>query len=102
MDADSGGASRRTFRYNPAVSAAESPRFEVDATALEAARNTLEELQVCIFIVAYEAQQFIEGVLRRIPEELRGAFAEIVLIDDSSSDATFDAASAAGAALGLN
>jgi glycosyltransferase involved in cell wall biosynthesis len=77
-------------------------RFEVDAAALTEACEVLSRTKVGILIVAYQQERFIGSVLRRIPVELRGLFAEIVLIDDSSADATFDVAKAAGERLGFD
>src|SRR5262245_39375223 len=48
--------------------------------------------RVLIFIVAYNAERTIEAVLRRIPTELAQYDTEILIIDDSSSDATFERA----------
>ena len=79
----------------------EGARFKTDAAAVEAARHVLADTTVCIFIVAFQAERFIEDVLERIPSDLGGLFAEIVLIDDSSTDATFDVASVAGTKLGF-
>jgi glycosyltransferase involved in cell wall biosynthesis len=76
--------------------------YEVDAAALEAAQKILVEKKVGIFIVAFEAERFIEDVLRRIPPELARRFAEILVIDDSSQDETFATAMAAGARFGLD
>jgi glycosyltransferase involved in cell wall biosynthesis len=76
-------------------------RFETDAASVEAARRVLADTKVCIFIVAFQAERFIEDVLSRIPSDLGGLFAEIVLIDDSSTDATFDVANVAGTKLGF-
>src|SRR5882757_5614724 len=45
--------------------------------------------RVLIFIVAYNAEKTIESVLDRIPVELRTRDVEVLVIDDSSKDATF-------------
>ncbi|HYR59304.1 MAG TPA: bifunctional glycosyltransferase/class I SAM-dependent methyltransferase [Chthoniobacteraceae bacterium] len=45
--------------------------------------------RVLIFVVAYNAEKTIESVLDRIPEELRTTNVEVLIIDDSSKDATF-------------
>jgi glycosyltransferase involved in cell wall biosynthesis len=45
--------------------------------------------RVLIFIVAYNAEKTIESVLDRIPQELRTRNVEVLIIDDSSKDATF-------------
>ncbi len=45
--------------------------------------------RVLIFIVAYNAEKTIESVLDRIPQELRTRDVEVLIIDDSSKDATF-------------
>ncbi|MEA3209177.1 MAG: hypothetical protein QOE70_2234 [Chthoniobacter sp.] len=45
--------------------------------------------RILIFVVAYNAEKTIESVLDRIPEELRTASVEVLVIDDSSKDATF-------------
>jgi glycosyltransferase involved in cell wall biosynthesis len=78
------------------------PRFGVDATAVDAAKQILSRRNVGILIVAYQAERFIESVLERIPAGLADLFAEIDVIDDSSSDATFELARAAGVRLGFN
>ena len=51
----------------------------------------LSNKRVLVFIVAYNAEKTIGGVLRRIPAELRGGNAEVLVIDDSSKDDTFAA-----------
>ena len=49
--------------------------------------------RVLIFIVAYNAEQHLEKVLRRIPPEIFSRYDyEILIIDDSSKDRTFDVA----------
>src|SRR5438270_10629945 len=45
--------------------------------------------RLLIFIVAYNAQTTIEKVLSRIPRGLRGDNVEVLIIDDSSQDETF-------------
>ena len=93
----------RTSRKRPASSGGVAvARFEVDDVAVDRAVEVLSELRVCVFIVAFHAEHFIESVLTRIPSKLAPLFAEIVVIDDSSPDATFDIARAAGARLGLS
>jgi glycosyltransferase involved in cell wall biosynthesis len=51
----------------------------------------LSKKRILIFVVAYNAEKTIGSVLRRIPEELRGGEAEVLVIDDSSKDDTFAA-----------
>ena len=48
--------------------------------------------RVLIFIVAYNAERTIQSVLRRIPAELSQHDTRVLIIDDSSSDATFERA----------
>ena len=79
-----------------------TPSVQVDAAALETAKQVLATTRVGIFIVAFRAERFIKSVLERIPAELVGRFAAVVVIDDSSSDATFDIAREAGARLGFD
>ena len=45
--------------------------------------------RVLIFIVAYNAETTITGVLDRIPSSLRRPGVEVLIIDDSSKDRTF-------------
>ena len=87
-------------RSNPQPSA--PPRFALDEDALASAEQVLKHTKVAIFIVAFQAERFIEGVLARIPPGLRDLFVEILVIDDSSSDLTFETARAAGERLGFN
>lgn len=49
----------------------------------------LANQRVLIFVVAYNAEKTIESVLDRIPHELRNRNVEVLIIDDSSKDATF-------------
>jgi len=48
--------------------------------------------RVLIFIVAYNAERTIQDVVRRIPASLARFDTEILIIDDSSRDDTFDRA----------
>ncbi len=94
------GETDLTVRAQSKRSAA-SPRFALDQDAVLAAEAVLIRKKVAIFIVAFQAERFIESVLNRIPAQLRDLFAEILVIDDSSSDLTFETASSAGERLGL-
>jgi glycosyltransferase involved in cell wall biosynthesis len=78
------------------------PPYPVDSAAVAQAAEVLSRTKVCIFIVAFQAERFIASVLERIPVELRDLFAEILVIDDSSSDETFATAQSAGQRLGLD
>jgi glycosyltransferase involved in cell wall biosynthesis len=51
----------------------------------------LSKKRILVFVVAYNAEKTIGGVLRRIPEELRTGNVEVLVIDDSSKDDTFAA-----------
>ena len=62
----------------------------------------LAQTKIAIFVCAYQAEHFIESVLDRIPESLRGGFAEIYVFDDASSDRTTERARAAADRLGAN
>jgi glycosyltransferase involved in cell wall biosynthesis len=53
----------------------------------------VERAKVLIFIVAYNAERTIQNVLRRIPPELSQHDTRVLIIDDSSSDGTFERAS---------
>jgi glycosyltransferase involved in cell wall biosynthesis len=48
--------------------------------------------RVLIFVVAYNAERTIQEVIRRIPPSLTQYDTEILIIDDSSPDQTFDQA----------
>lgn len=50
--------------------------------------------RVLIFIVAYNAERTIQDVIQRIPAALAKHDTEILIVDDSSHDRTFDAAHA--------
>ena len=51
----------------------------------------LADKRILVFIVAYNAEKTLESVLDRIPQELHCANVEVLVIDDSSKDATFQA-----------
>jgi glycosyltransferase involved in cell wall biosynthesis/SAM-dependent methyltransferase len=77
-------------------------RFPLDEEAVTAAAEVLQRTRVAIFIVAFQAEHFIADVLDRIPPRLRDLFAEILVIDDSSSDLTFETARLAAERMGFN
>ena len=52
----------------------------------------VDQAKVLIFIVAYNAERTIQTVLRRIPSELSQHDTRVLIIDDSSSDSTFERA----------
>lgn len=58
------------------------------------AEQVLDRYRVAVFIVAYNAERHIQGVIDRIPSWVREKLAEIYVIDDSSSDQTFAVAEA--------
>jgi glycosyltransferase involved in cell wall biosynthesis len=91
----------RRSETRPTAGPVTTARFEVDAAAVEAAREILLRTRVGIFIVAFEHEHFIGSTLARIPAVLRPIFDEIVVIDDSSNDRTSNFAHAAGTRLGL-
>jgi len=48
-----------------------------------------EPLTIGVFVVAYNAASTLAGVLDRIPESFRSRISEVIISDDSSSDATY-------------
>jgi len=53
--------------------------------------NNTSKPRVLVFIVAYNAEKTIRDVVLRIPAELRDTYdVDILIIDDSSADATFE------------
>ena len=56
-----------------------------------------QKKRVLIFIVAYNAERTIQNVIQRIPAALAEHDTEILIIDDSSHDRTFEAAHACAA-----
>jgi len=55
------------------------------------------QMRLLVFIVAYNAERTIQQVLRRIPPSLSEYDTEILIIDDSSRDSTFERARQFGA-----
>jgi glycosyltransferase involved in cell wall biosynthesis len=52
---------------------------------------TSRKKRLLVFIVAYNAERTIEDVLRRIPQDLGETYdVEVLIIDDSSQDGTFE------------
>src|SRR3954471_12454475 len=49
----------------------------------------LGDKRILIFVVAYNAEKTIDSVLDRIPPELHNRNVEVLIIDDSSKDRTF-------------
>ena len=45
--------------------------------------------KVLIFVVAYQAEATLAGVLKRLPLMTADADVEVLVIDDASSDRTF-------------
>jgi len=70
-------------------------RSNSDILPLEQTRSIemLKSKRVALFIVAYNAEKYIESLMERIPEELISLFVEIFIIDDSSTDLTYEVAS---------
>ena len=50
------------------------------------------EKKLLVFVVAYNAEKTIGSVLSRIPSEKLPAHTDVLVIDDSSADATFESA----------
>ncbi|MBO6787709.1 MAG: glycosyltransferase [Rhodospirillales bacterium] len=51
-------------------------------------------MKLLILIVAYNHEAEIESVLSRIPESLRAHETEVLILDDSSKDKTFEKSAA--------
>ena len=58
-------------------------------------------MSLAIYIPAYNAERFVGDVLARIPADILARTAEIVLVDNASSDRTSEVAQQAAKALGL-
>jgi len=73
-------------------------RLEVSSSRLApATENSIDcpmtgsKQRLLVFIVAYNAERTIEDVLRRIPQSLGETYdVEVLIIDDSSQDGTFE------------
>jgi 2-polyprenyl-3-methyl-5-hydroxy-6-metoxy-1,4-benzoquinol methylase len=63
--------------------------------------QVLRKYRVAVMVVAYDAERHIEHLLSRIPRDVADNLAEIYVLDDSSTDRTYDTAIAAGKSLGL-
>lgn len=70
----------------------ETPNDATASAASEKAPDELKRKRVLIFIVAYDAETTIDRVLERIPAAVFEYDYEILIIDDHSSDATFERA----------
>jgi glycosyltransferase involved in cell wall biosynthesis len=80
-------------RTDPAADASAAGAGDIFPSEVEAAIELLRSARVAVFIVAYNAEAHLESVVARIPAALRPLLAEIFVIDDSSTDATFPVAS---------
>ncbi|MCP2500554.1 MAG: bifunctional glycosyltransferase/class I SAM-dependent methyltransferase [Deltaproteobacteria bacterium] len=65
---------------------------EITAEEIRYAFEVLDRRRIAIFIVAYNAEKSLYSVIRRIPGDMLSRFAEIFIIDDSSTDRTYDLA----------
>jgi len=70
----------------------ELAEIEISSEERAAALEFCGKNRVALFIVAYNAEEHLESVIRRIPSEIRELLSEIVIIDDSSSDDTWEVA----------
>ncbi len=71
---------------------AELAREEITPEERAAAIELCEGSRVALLIVAYNAERHLASVVRRIPSDLLQRLAEVVIIDDSSSDRTWEVA----------
>jgi len=70
-----------------------TPPLPTDAVRIDAEERArgiavARDLEVAVFVVAYNAESHIRATLERIPEDLREYLAAIYVIDDSSKDRT--------------
>jgi 2-polyprenyl-3-methyl-5-hydroxy-6-metoxy-1,4-benzoquinol methylase len=61
----------------------------------------LNNKKVALFIVAYNAEKYIEKTMSRVPKEIANKFSAIYLIDDFSRDSTFEKSLESAKSLGL-
>ncbi|MCK5845111.1 MAG: glycosyltransferase family 2 protein, partial [Victivallales bacterium] len=59
-----------------------------DPLTIEKAEKVLNDNNVAVFIVSYNAESTVESVLERIPSWVSAKLAEVFVIDDSSTDGT--------------
>lgn len=69
---------------------------------LPEALSILTDKRVALFVVAYNAEKYIEKTLSRVPKEIANKFSSIYLIDDFSKDSTFEKSLEIAKSLGLN
>jgi len=67
-------------------------RHDISEQEWAASREMLRLKKIALFIVAYNAEKHLDSLIERIPEEVRPLFAEIFIIDDSSTDLTYEVA----------
>jgi glycosyltransferase involved in cell wall biosynthesis len=65
---------------------------EITAEEIRDAFELLDRQRIAVFIVAYNAEKYLNSVIERIPGDMLSRFAEIFIIDDSSTDRTYDLA----------
>jgi len=73
---------------------------EITDAERQTALRVLREKRVALFIVTYNAEHLVESVLRRVPKDLLDGFVEVIVVDDNSTDATFEVAQRLRAELG--
>ncbi len=66
--------------------------MQIESELVSASLKVLQTNRVAIFIVAYNAENHITSVLKRIPIFILENIVEIYLIDDSSTDQTIEVA----------
>lgn len=78
----------------PSKSASLREHAEMDITPDEksAAMDILTDHKVCIFVVAYNAEKHLESVISRIHSDVITRLSEVFIIDDSSTDNTYNIA----------
>ena len=72
----------------------ELARQEISPSEFALSLEIAKKQKVAVFIVAYNAENYLESVMQRIPVELQPLLAEVFVIDDSSTDKTFEVAQA--------
>jgi len=64
--------------------------IEISKTEYQTALEFTKLNKIAVFIVAYNAEKYLESVISRIPADFGKIFAEIFIIDDFSNDQTFE------------